>query len=490
MSFIGPNFFILSKVLEGGVEDFGLDEPKAKRLVQGMLDHQNKMELLFLLDPAGERKTLVSNLVRTLVTFGDSPDYLRSVVIPFLTWLGLDDLDRGTMRRVRNKLIDLVGTAPGFLENLVSNLNRNDVMSDESNHFVVAWFLDSFLLLPERVNDDAANETILEFAKKILSSSLDHPRCKSIALRIVALLDPSSLPQASEPLHKRNARQVSSLASTTAHYPGGRHDNDHTDFRKVSIVPSVEEVLSSEIPYLPTARDDCPLLDREFRIFRHDLVLSFKEAVESVPAHITINKDGSTTPAKIDSSKRSRKALILEFASPQGLLFNSHDEPSFRFSFRFAASHPVAAMKKKIQREDYFENDHGKKQLSRGTLAYIALMSDLMRPLVIGEISWRESDALGADTPSIGFEFVTTDALHRALALMVSPPSTPLAIVSLRVALFSFSPVLKRMQSLGIVPFPDVLDDQRDMICPRAAFADDFRDHADKCALISSMKLY
>ncbi|CAN0585074.1 unnamed protein product, partial [Ectocarpus sp. 12 AP-2014] len=61
---------------------------------------------------------------------------------------------------------------------------------------------------------------------------------------------------------------------------GGRHSNDHVDFRSITIVPSVDEVLCDKIPFLPTEMErDIPHLDRQFRLLRHDLVSSVVDTV-------------------------------------------------------------------------------------------------------------------------------------------------------------------------------------------------------------------
>ena len=41
-------------------------------------------------------------------------------------------------------------------------------------------------------------------------------------------------------------------AAAVRHWPGGRHDNDHTDFRAINIEPSAAEILD-EAPFLPMA---------------------------------------------------------------------------------------------------------------------------------------------------------------------------------------------------------------------------------------------
>ena len=55
---------------------------------------------------------------------------------------------------------------------------------------------------------------------------------------------------------------------------GGRHGNDHTDFRSIRIMPTIEELTTDVMPYLPlnTVTTEAEALDRQFRLLREDMV--------------------------------------------------------------------------------------------------------------------------------------------------------------------------------------------------------------------------
>jgi hypothetical protein len=71
--------------------------------------------------------------------------------------------------------------------------------------------------------------------------------------------------------------------------PGGRHDNDNVNYRNVELVPTVEELRSEARPFLPLASGDnaflddpeSHLLDRNFRLLRHDAVCAMKDAIQT-----------------------------------------------------------------------------------------------------------------------------------------------------------------------------------------------------------------
>ncbi|KAL9085436.1 MAG: hypothetical protein Q9165_007586 [Trypethelium subeluteriae] len=73
----------------------------------------------------------------------------------------------------------------------------------------------------------------------------------------------------------------SSNFNQNENYPGGRHDNDFADFRKIAILPSADEFISKERPFyrradevLDVDPDQRPAvhLDNQFRLLREDLL--------------------------------------------------------------------------------------------------------------------------------------------------------------------------------------------------------------------------
>ncbi|KAH8922476.1 P-loop containing nucleoside triphosphate hydrolase protein [Atractiella rhizophila] len=74
--------------------------------------------------------------------------------------------------------------------------------------------------------------------------------------------------------------------------PGGRHDNDHSDFRNVSVIPTHQELMSQKPSYLPFNIPGAPhhlvegSIDRHvdilFRLMREDFVGPLKKAILSL----------------------------------------------------------------------------------------------------------------------------------------------------------------------------------------------------------------
>jgi hypothetical protein len=74
---------------------------------------------------------------------------------------------------------------------------------------------------------------------------------------------------------------------------GPRHDNDHADYRKITILPTVQEIMHDGDPYLPRRMEEVyhvtipadKLLDRLFRLFRHDSLQPLMAAVKNFVNH-------------------------------------------------------------------------------------------------------------------------------------------------------------------------------------------------------------
>ncbi|KAM0816897.1 hypothetical protein AB5N19_02699 [Seiridium cardinale] len=88
---------------------------------------------------------------------------------------------------------------------------------------------------------------------------------------------------------------------------GPRHDNDHADISKISILPTQEEISSPRAEYLPTSdisRFHIPgirgRLDREFRLLREDTVGQLRDAVRAQLEYLQDSSHRQTRTGKND----------------------------------------------------------------------------------------------------------------------------------------------------------------------------------------------
>jgi len=82
-----------------------------------------------------------------------------------------------------------------------------------------------------------------------------------------------------------------SCQSASDFQPGGRHDNDHANFRKITIFPTMMELLSKEQPFYqtiesvfaePSGRRVAAHLDNQFRLLREDFMAQLREDINII----------------------------------------------------------------------------------------------------------------------------------------------------------------------------------------------------------------
>ncbi len=384
--------------------------------------------MCYKLDPPNEKRETFTRNFKFVFAVSDSHDFLCKGVVSFLQWLGKDELSRGTLRRVRAKLIELVASIPQFLQTLSDFGLSGDATPKEI--VPIVWFFEAVLMLPGRLDDSRCTEPIAAFVEVISQRQLS-PLISSIALKIKAILNPEK-----DIIASPNASNESfSISDHQAMSPGWRHDNDKVNYREIEAIPTPDEVLSNETPFIPTAGDESPLLERMFRLFRQDMILSLRSNLELLPPTLDPK---SNTPAS-----QKWKSWILKNVIPLGFGFSFNGQQSFRFKFKFNNE----SLPKK-----FWTEGAGKKRMSPGTLVHFATADDLKTPLLIGIIQWVDEDEISSKDPSFGLRFSSDQWLRRGIRLMASPPDN-LVIVLHRIAVFGIEPVLKRLQNMVGIPF-------------------------------------
>eukprot|EP01043_Picozoa_sp_COSAG02_P027469 COSAG02_NODE_1623_length_11604_cov_27.111951_6_plen_1427_part_00 len=213
--------------------------------------------------------------------------------------------------------------------------------------------------------------------------------------------------------------------------PGHRHDNDHMDFRKIQIVPTVAEAAAQEMSFTPLADETnkflsdehAHALDTQFRLLREDFLRPLKQEL-----------------ARTDRPKIFRNAFFLTAAvKPLSCVMVKVDVP---------AELAKADITKKT---DFWEEDHN--QLARGSLVCLVQHG---RPKLFGRIVMRDTAVLAAEN-MIGLGFEGADLI---LALtQVNLRDTAFELVPVSSSFFSYEPILQCLQALPSFPFAKELVD-------------------------------
>ena len=229
-------------------------------------------------DPAGCVHAIVNSAtglqaLRKSLTLDTSIAFLNKSAAKLLHAFAAPDIvaiDGGTY--VQNLVECMVQPPPTFWDAFLCAFQANQLEADAQESF--AWLLLQLVLLP--INKAGSYERLAKDSS-IINSLLHSPHSgvRSIAAKIKHVVNHSGSTPRSELLNG----------------PGGRHDNDHIDFRQICILPTADELeFTSEKAFLrPSSWLEDPAtengrldvhLDNQFRLLREDMVVEMREEVQ------------------------------------------------------------------------------------------------------------------------------------------------------------------------------------------------------------------
>jgi hypothetical protein len=229
--------------------------------------------------------------------------------------------------------------------------------------------------------------------------------------------------------------------------PGGRHDNDFADFRRIRIYPTTDEFLSTQLPYYQTAKeildtevDKRPRvhLDNQFRLLREDMLAELREDI-----HVATGK-----------KKGRRTALSLSRLRPVDI--DIGDEAAGRFKrstlllqcfagLTFLEKLDAAARKKWLKDHPSFLRHQAFGVLCRG--------EELLGFAFVD----RDIDKLARSPPVISLQFVDDEGLRRALLALSLPNRESVQFILVDTPVFAYEPVLRGLQRISDISLLDLL---------------------------------
>jgi len=177
---------------------------------------------------------------------------------------------------------------PPILWSALLQAHKARQLNDDAVHGF-AWLLQRLLYLPK--------EDITSYLTSAVDLSVLTPLLES------ARLDIRTAGERVKHISTTASRLTASITNEED-APGGRHNNDFASINDISILPTPDEVLSKELPFLRRARDldECTndilpsaYIDNHFRLLREDMIQELREDLE-----------------EFNKKKGGRKALILK----------------------------------------------------------------------------------------------------------------------------------------------------------------------------------
>ena len=268
-----------------------MDNPKAAKLhklfnsiVAGTTALTAQNNALFLEsissspDPAEYVHAIIDSAVglqvlRKSLTLDTSIAFLNNSAPMLLRALASPDMSTINGGSYIQKVIEYMVQPPTtFWDAFLRAFQANQLVPDAQESF--AWLLLQLVLLP--VNKAMPYDRLAQ-NPSIINTLLDSPRSgvRSIAAKIKHVVNHSGSTPRSELLDG----------------PGGRHDNDHSDFRQISILPTADELeFTSERAFLrrsswledPATEENrlATHIDNQFRLLREDMVGEIREEVQ------------------------------------------------------------------------------------------------------------------------------------------------------------------------------------------------------------------
>ncbi|KAK6496366.1 hypothetical protein TWF481_002391 [Arthrobotrys musiformis] len=224
--------------------------------------------------------------------------------------------------------------------------------------------------------------------------------------------------------------------------PGGRHDNDFVDYRKVKLLPTPDEFASRERPFYRRAdfvesvddpSKDLVHLDNQFRLLREDFLGELRDDF-----HIAIGQ------------KKGKRRFILE-----GLVFNGVDCGIIKrrkpCCVKLRCNDHIPQLKGlNVAARKYYLREN-KKFLKHDSFGCLINGDEIVAFANVD----RDEDLLAQEKPVIVLRIEDEQSFNKALYM--SKTSNELKFVQVDTAFFAYCPILKRLQSMKEIPLQEQL---------------------------------
>lgn len=245
--------------------------------LEGMRLFDSKAEVVSLL--ADDRNCGLKR-IRDCLSFLNYHEDVNSILVPLLENIINPETGRPLYKVPRDKVVRAIFFIPGLVEFLASTW----VACIHQSNQVIIESIAEFLLVATMSSIEARSSShVKTIADEIRKSS--NASGSQIIRRLCSIIHLDTVK--SNQSRKTTADKAPKIVcwGSDLDPPGGRHDNDHENFRDIALVPTQNELAYEGKPFLPLASGDnvviadaqeC-LLDRNFRLLREDAVGTMRE---------------------------------------------------------------------------------------------------------------------------------------------------------------------------------------------------------------------
>ncbi|KAL2169395.1 hypothetical protein VTG60DRAFT_6101 [Thermothelomyces hinnuleus] len=410
--------------------------------------------------------------VREAVRSDLSAQFVLDDTMPFLRYLSDPSIKALANGQLLERVLLAVVKPPMFLNALVALYEARGI--PDGSLYPFAWLaLEVLSLRPETQVDTGGLVKSISDGKHLVASQ-DHAT-RELGYRIQKVVQLRASPVA------EGDQQVGG--------PGGRHDNDFADFRRIRIYPTPDEFLSTQLPYYQTARDveeteaakrPRAHLDNQFRLLREDMLAG------RFPRHLLITQsslfhkrdpvltdDPSSPPLlrkkkkkktelrediqiAIGKKKGKRCALVLRKLRPVGIDTDNGKGKYKRSALLVQCGSGLEilqSLKDAASRRKYLQDQPN--LLRHQAFGVVCRGQDILGFAFVD----RDVDRLSQEVPVVSLQFTDDDGLGRALLAFSLPDPDLVSFVLVDTPVFAYEPVLLGLQHMTDAPLLDLVVD-------------------------------
>lgn len=375
-------------------------------------------------DPATCVHKLISSTsglaaLQASMRFDTSPSFLNDHGVNVITYLqspGLRTIDSGAV--LAKVLLSIV--EPPFFWEAYSKAFSGSLLNTGATS-TYAWLLLQLVSLPGKDSSPYVRLASSSVLDALLASSDRETRIIGQKIKHVLSLS------------------VVDLHIDAEAKPGGRHDNDHEDYRQITIMPTADELLSKDQAFLRPANfiDDPELakyrrnlyVDNQFRLLRHDMLGEIKEEIKAL----------------MGVKQGRHKGLAIDNLQLHGVEMGTERKRQ-AWGVKLQCRDALPQLNKiALDRRKAFLSDN-RHFLRQGNMACLFIDKE---PAAFPTIL-RLEDELILTPAIITVQFQDDDTLSYVLMKLKSAIS--IKLVQLDTAVFAYEPFLRRLQHLKDLP--------------------------------------
>ncbi|KAF5346146.1 hypothetical protein D9758_009987 [Tetrapyrgos nigripes] len=375
------------------------------------------------------------DLVRNAIQSDFSPGFLNGPANDLLSFLQKPEIKTINSGQYLTKALQAIMNPPIFWHAFFGAFKAKKLSEPAQRSF--AWLMLQLLMLPNDALTKDISDACLTVAKDVVQTLITSPilDIRNAGQKIKHTISIASMPSVSVPNDDLR--------------PGGRHDNDFVDFRQIAILPTPDELASTEPPFLrPSSSLDDPsteghreslYVDNLYRLLREDMIYEMREELQ-----IATGKQ---------KGKRHR-GFVVEGLYPVGVELGEKDKRS-KWGIIFQCKEDLPQLSKLKNNSDPTKRKtflkENPKILKHQSLTCLLIDDNVMAfPSVR-----RDEDLLARKPPRIVLEMEGELSVTNLLLRLKSAQRVKL--IQIDVAVFSYEPILNTLKLIKTLPLSEEL---------------------------------